>query len=510
MKEILEKLIQAIENYWKLINYEIETYIHDQEKSIKTEISPNATLLPNTNRPIRGAEGVSVVETSAYNRIALLVGKALKPLEDWELEYKSEEIKSSKALISQLLDELLVEFDNLPNLNERLFEALAFKHFEPDELSRIVKDQEVKYKGIAGALVFQRVLSEAFAESQFKVGLELASECRIQIIGKITHSLTELSERVFNKYEVVIFLNGPLIDSESIISLGEVNIEDFKLELFMDYADDKVLSKLRALNREIKVNAINTICKFNLGIKLDASVETYLFAYELAGRVAEKLVDSLRLVCDCDIGILGLEIIPVDLITPHIRKTFENRYQQELALFLPKRFSYELSTLSPIGELEIEKIKSLITADWHSNTVKGMDIAVKRLRSSIERYMPYDREKLLDLTIALEAIYLNDGDNKELTYRLALRAARLIGTTFDDRKQIFSVVRDLYKYRSKVAHGEDLTSLKKADQERLVKVMNKAPLILKESIVQMLSGNGPIGLKNNEKLAEWWSNLELL
>ena len=60
----------------------------------------------------------------------------------------------------------------------------------------------------------------------------------------------------------------------------------------------------------------------------------------------------------------------------------------------------------------------------------------------------------------------------------------------------------------------DTRPLKRAIQRELetqiAKVMDKAPLILKESIVQMLSGNGPIGLKNNEKLAEWWSNLELL
>jgi hypothetical protein len=231
--------------------------------------------------------------------------------------------------------------------------------------------------------------------------------------------------------------------------------------------------------------------------------------YELAGRVAEKLVDSLRLICNCDLGVLGLEVVPDESFTPAIRKTFETRYQQELAPIIPKRFHYQLDILVPITEAEINEVRQLFSSDWHSNTIKGMDIAIKRFRSSIERYMPDDAEKLLDLAIAFESIYLNDGETKELTYRLSLRVARLLGNSVDERYEIFNIIKDLYKYRSKVAHGENLDSLKNSDAERLNKVLKNAPIILRKSIIKILSFNELKGLKDNAKIAEWWSKLEL-
>jgi hypothetical protein len=84
------------------------------------------------------------------------------------------------------------------------------------------------------------------------------------------------------------------------------------------------------------------------------------------------------------------------------------------------------------------------------------------------------------LKLYILIIYLNDEDNKELTYRLALRAARLLGNSVEERQGIFKVLKDLYKYRSKVAHGKNLETLRKSDKERLSNVLDQAPLILKD------------------------------
>jgi hypothetical protein len=69
-------------------------------------------------------------------------------------------------------------------------------------------------------------------------------------------------------------------------------------------------------------------------------------------------------------------------------------------------------------------------------------------------------EKLIDLIISLEALYLTE--KMELGYRLSLRVASSIGHLYNDRtmEQIAREIRDLYDKRSSIVHGdpEEITS----------------------------------------------------
>jgi len=67
-----------------------------------------------------------------------------------------------------------------------------------------------------------------------------------------------------------------------------------------------------------------------------------------------------------------------------------------------------------------------------------------------ERY----EEKLIDLVISLEALYLTE--TLELGYRLSMRVASLIGRHYNNRTldQIAKEIRNLYNKRSRVVHGE--------------------------------------------------------
>jgi hypothetical protein len=62
----------------------------------------------------------------------------------------------------------------------------------------------------------------------------------------------------------------------------------------------------------------------------------------------------------------------------------------------------------------------------------------------------------VDLTIALEALFLNKGETSEITHKLALRIARLIGNTFDQRETIQKELKSLYGKRSGIVHGEPI------------------------------------------------------
>lgn len=63
----------------------------------------------------------------------------------------------------------------------------------------------------------------------------------------------------------------------------------------------------------------------------------------------------------------------------------------------------------------------------------------------------------IDLSIAMEAVLLQQGD-QELSFRLALRAANLLGTDDDERIRIFKQVKESYDLRSKIVHGAELTT----------------------------------------------------
>ncbi len=99
-------------------------------------------------------------------------------------------------------------------------------------------------------------------------------------------------------------------------------------------------------------------------------------------------------------------------------------------------------------------------------------IALQRLDYIIERGgSPRVEDKILDATIGLESLFLV-GIKEELSYRLSLRAAYLLGSTGDERRRFFKAVRKLYDLRSAIIHGynekkinDALTSLKSVQNQ---------------------------------------------
>ena len=76
-------------------------------------------------------------------------------------------------------------------------------------------------------------------------------------------------------------------------------------------------------------------------------------------------------------------------------------------------------------------------------------LAGQRLLRAMRRVTPVDAS--IELGIALEVLYLKDS-NGELSFRLKTRAARFLGTTEAERKDISTLVGDIYNLRSKAVH----------------------------------------------------------
>ena len=83
----------------------------------------------------------------------------------------------------------------------------------------------------------------------------------------------------------------------------------------------------------------------------------------------------------------------------------------------------------------------------------SVSLAMRRLSFQVGRERIED--EIVDVLIAAEALYLTDGNQQELGFRLALRAAALsdpakLGMS---RRDVFDMMKSAYTVRSKIVHG---------------------------------------------------------
>ena len=115
-----------------------------------------------------------------------------------------------------------------------------------------------------------------------------------------------------------------------------------------------------------------------------------------------------------------------------------------------------LGNFPEVGQPEIERAKHLYKilfelnrAELNSKDRKKLQIAIGRwIRSTANKDL---EDKIIDLVIALEALYLPDAG--ESTFKLAVRASWHLGEDRGNRAKLFKVFKELYKCRSKVVHG---------------------------------------------------------
>lgn len=107
----------------------------------------------------------------------------------------------------------------------------------------------------------------------------------------------------------------------------------------------------------------------------------------------------------------------------------------------------------PVPKAEAEAIATAFFALDRAKRAKVLRIPLDRLaRAGRERDLA---DKVIDLGIAVEALLLHDlgSDRGELSYRLSLRGAWLVGTNPGNRAEIQKALRDLYNLRSTVVHS---------------------------------------------------------
>lgn len=107
----------------------------------------------------------------------------------------------------------------------------------------------------------------------------------------------------------------------------------------------------------------------------------------------------------------------------------------------PSPFRLEVHDVAPLTE-HIKRFSGM-----HSS----LEIACQRLVDAGRRTKP--RDAIMDAVIGMESILLT-GLQGELSFRFALNYSMLVP---DDRRTAYKTARDLYKWRSKIAHGSSVS-----------------------------------------------------
>ncbi len=97
--------------------------------------------------------------------------------------------------------------------------------------------------------------------------------------------------------------------------------------------------------------------------------------------------------------------------------------------------------------------------------ISELDTAIDRWRRS-KRSNIRLIDRLIELRIALEALYIDDGQG-ELRFRLALIGAWHLGKTYYERQQIFDSLHRLYKLASTVVHAGYIDG---SSEDRIIKL----------------------------------------
>ncbi|MBA7498369.1 hypothetical protein ES704_01104 [subsurface metagenome] len=113
-----------------------------------------------------------------------------------------------------------------------------------------------------------------------------------------------------------------------------------------------------------------------------------------------------------------------------------------------------------IYTLEKGEIRTFINFfnNFYKILLSKFDLAIEYFNKSYNE--PYPRDSFLDLMIVLENLYLKN-ISQELSYRLSMRMAHILGKNKEERIHIYHLIKGAYNLRSKIVHGERSIALDK-------------------------------------------------
>lgn len=146
-----------------------------------------------------------------------------------------------------------------------------------------------------------------------------------------------------------------------------------------------------------------------------------------------------------------------------------------------------------VGKTQIDEAKRLyrVLVKLDPNVREKLQIPIDRWIKSKAEWNPVD--KIIDLGIALEALYLSKTDyNREIRFRFSLHAAWHLGEDKEQRKALMKEFKAIYDWRSTVVHTGKLPKKgsgkkkKPYPPEEVKEFIAKAQDLCRDSIIKIL------------------------
>ena len=145
-----------------------------------------------------------------------------------------------------------------------------------------------------------------------------------------------------------------------------------------------------------------------------------------------------------------------------------------------------IGSSTKVGTSQIEEAKCIYNgfSKFNQNTKEKLLIAVDRWIQS--KTSQADTDRMIDLGIALESLYVPEGGG-EITFKLSVRAAGHLKEDPADRRKLKKAFGDIYKWRSEAVHTGKLTKkTKNLSQEKVEEFIETAQDYCRDSILKIL------------------------
>ena len=146
---------------------------------------------------------------------------------------------------------------------------------------------------------------------------------------------------------------------------------------------------------------------------------------------------------------------------------------------VPETVNLNPSALSETQQLYVER---------KSSRFRDLESVITRLSEALVRSGRFHADdKILDVAIALEQMY--ELDRGEISYKLKTRAACLLESDFNRRKNVFQDVSDLYEVRSGIVHRR--SQKKKLSTEKKTGAFDKGFQVARRTVVKLVQEGSP-------------------
>ena len=156
--------------------------------------------------------------------------------------------------------------------------------------------------------------------------------------------------------------------------------------------------------------------------------------------------------------------------------------------------SYPSGNAIKVEQPQVEEAKRLynLLINLNSGTQEKLLIPINRWARSKANKDPVD--KIIDLGIALEALYLSEGTREQLTLQFRLRASWYLGRDKEHRKRLMDEFKAIYDLRSQAVHSgvipEKIKIRKGEGRTATSEFIPKAQDLCRQSILKILEDGG--------------------